>query len=702
MNLSPATPLPPLREELRLLPAVANRDGTPAWMVQDPVNNRFFRIGWLDFELLLRWTHDSVEQMVQAVNAETTLTVGLEDVDGLLRFLEQHSLLQANSERAVERLRQRASALRKSVHEQLIHHYLFFRIPLVRPQFWLKKLLPLLDWIFTREAALAMLAIGLAGIFLAARQWDVFVTTFVDQLTWSGLLCYSLALVFAKAVHEMGHALTATRQGVRVAHMGVAMVVLFPMLYTDTSESWKLSNPRQRLAIASAGIIAELALAGVATLGWSLAPEGPVKSALFFLATISWVLTLAINASPFTRFDGYFILSDILDIPNLHERSSNLARTWLRRHLLGLNDEWPERLPGHGNGFMIGFALLTWLYRLVVFFGIALLVYHFFFKVLGVLLFGVELVMFIGRPIWLEIKVWHARRREIGAARKRLAWLLLGVFFLVTLIPWHTGVRGAGEVHAALQQVVYSPLAGRLLTLPVAGQVAEGQTLFVLESPDLRIAAQRADQLAQARDRELVGLMGLPDGETRRASVQLQQEQFTAEARLYGKEQLRLQLAAPFAGVLRDLDTQLAPGVWVQPRQQLAIVVDPAHWVVDAYIAEADIARVHAGDKARVRIGSVAPYFRRGRVTEVDAARALVLPHAILDAQSGGPIATLPAAGNTRAPRDAIYRVKIALDEAPMAAQVVVGQVVIDGSARAWLPSILEGIAAVLIRESGF
>ena len=265
-----------------------------------------------------------------------------------------------------------------------------------------------------------------------------------------------------------------------------------------------------------------------------------------------------------------------------------------------------------------------------------------------------------------------------------------------------TSVRGAGVIHAALQQVVYSPLAGRLLELPKTAQVTEGQILFVLESPDLSIAGQRAAQLAQARAKELVGLIGLPEGESRRASVQLQQEQFSAEARLYGKEQLRLQLTAPFAGVLRDLDRQLAPGVWVQPRQALAIVVDPAHWVIDAYIAESDIARVHAGDEARVKIGSVAPHFQHGHVTEVDASRATVLPHAILDAQSGGPIATVPAAGNARSPRDAIYRVRISLDGAPVNSQAAVGEVVIDGAARAWLPSILEVMVAILIRESGF
>ena len=192
--------LQPLREELRLLPAAPNSDGSPAWLVQDPVNNRFFRIGWLDFELLLRWTYLSPQQIIEAVNAETTLNVQLEDLEDLWRFLEQHSLLQANTQQAAERLQQRATMLKTEPYKWLINHYLFFRIPLVRPQFWLKKLLPSLDWLFTRNAALVMLAICFTGIFLAARQWDVFVNTFVDKLTWSGLLGYAVALGICQSV----------------------------------------------------------------------------------------------------------------------------------------------------------------------------------------------------------------------------------------------------------------------------------------------------------------------------------------------------------------------------------------------------------------------------------------------------------------------------------------------------------------------
>ena len=701
-----ASSLPPLREELRLLPAAANHDGSPAWMVQDPVNNRFFRIGWLDFEVLLRWTHGNASQVAESVSAETTLAADESDVGALLVFLEQHSLLKADTRQAADSLRKRALVLKKSPLQWLLHHYLFFRVPLVRPQRWLATVLPFLAWVFTPATFIAVAMLTLTGIFLAARQWETFASTVVDHLTWSGVLGYSVALVFAKALHEIGHALTATRYGVRVAHMGVAMLVMFPMLYTDTGESWKLTRSRQRLAIASAGIIAELALAGLATLAWSLAPEGSFKSAMFFLATTSWALTLLLNASPFMRFDGYFILSDLLDFPNLHERSGALARTWLRRTLLGFDEPWPERAPRGGNGLLICFALATWLYRLVVFLGIGLLVYYFFFKLLGIFLLAVEMVWFIGLPVATELRVWHGRRGEIKSSRKIAALALLFVLFLLALLPWQTNVHAVGWVHPERQQQIYSPLAGKLTALPKEGDVKQGQVVFVLESPDLKISGQRASGLASARGQELLGLSGLPDGEERRAQVQTQQDMFLAEARLFEGEQSRMQLTAPFSGVLSDLDPQLAIGVWVQPRQPLAVVLDPSGWIAEAYVAEAEISRVRVGDRVRLYFGLRSSRIIEGRVHEVDTARTAALPHSMLDASAGGPIATLrPSAEDRkpeRAPREALYRVRIALDSAPAGQQMMLANAVISGEGHAWLTAMFSRIAAVAIRESGF
>lgn len=708
-----SAPLPPMREELRLLPAAANHDGSPAWMVQDPVNNRFFRIGWLDFEMLLRWSMNGAAKIVESVNAETTLTIDETDIQGLQQFLAQHSLLRANSATAVDSLRQRWAQMKKNPYEWLLHNYLFFRVPLIRPQLWLARMMPFLNWLFTPATAAVLILLTATGLFLAARQWETFISTVVDHLTISGILGYSVALILAKTLHELGHAVTATRFGVRVAHMGVAMLVMFPMLYTDTSESWKLTRPRQRLAIASAGIITELAIAGLATLAWSLAPDGALKNALFFLATTSWVLTLLLNLSPFMRFDGYFILSDLLDFPNLHERSGALARTWMRRTLLGFDEPWSERLPGRGNAFMIAFALCTWLYRLTLFLGIALLVYYFAFKLLGIFLMAVELIWFIGRPVTTELRVWKERTAEIKPGRKRIAWALLGIFLLVGLVPWQTSIHGIGWVHPVRQQIIYSPLAGKLVSLPsdaaTSGIVQQGQILFALESPELRLGVQKATDQAGARARELLGLSGLPDGEERRAQLQMQQNRFLAEASVFKGEQLRLQVAAPFAGVLRDLDPDLAPGVWVQPRQALAVVMDPSHWTIETYVAEVDIARIRVGDPVRAFMGRRSLQAFTGQVQEVDTVRTAMLPHAILDAKTGGPIVTqTPNADDRRerVPKDALYRVRIKLDQTPFAEpvnqQMMLAQVVISGESRAWLTSVISRVAAIGIRESGF
>jgi putative peptide zinc metalloprotease protein len=696
------TALPSLREELRLAPGAANANGSPAWVMHDPVNNRFFRIGWLDFEILLRWSQGSAEQIVAQIRAETTLHALAEDVDALAEFLVQHCLIRIASTEGAIALQRRAQGQAAGWRQQLLRHYLFFRVPLVHPQFWLARMVSHLAWLFSGAMAGALLLVSLLGLFLVTRQWDVFVHTFVDQLSWSGLFGYACALVVAKTLHEAGHALTAARYGVRVAHMGIAWVVFFPMLYTDTSESWKLTNPRQRLAIASAGIVVELALAALATLAWSLAPDGSVRNALFYLASTGWLLSLAINASPFMRFDGYFILCDLFDLPNLHERSAALARTWVRRVFLGLPVPWPERLPGYGNALMIGFAVLTWFYRLAVFFGIALIVYHSFFKVLGLALFGLEIYYFILRPIFNEIRAWYALREKIKPWRRRMAWSLPVLLLISGLLPWPGHVAGSGWLHASRQHIVHAPFAGRLVSLPSTVTVDAGQALFLLEAPELAISAGRANALAAARGRELLGLIGLPEGEARRSSVEQQQAQFVAEEQLYRQEQRRLQLVSPFAGQLRDLDENLQPGVWVHPRQPLAIIIDAKSWVVDALVEEADIARLAPGNRARVLIEGQRPYFLSGQVSEIDAGRTQSLPHLLLDAKHGGPLPTVAGAGGESVLRDARYRVRIVLDAPPLSPQMAVARVDIEGAAQAWLGSILERWAALLIRESGF
>ena len=129
----------------------------------------------------------------------------------------------------------------------------------------------------------------------------------------------------------------------------------------------------------------------------------------FLLATTTWVSTLAINASPFMRFDGYFLLSDFLQMPNLHSRAFALARWDMREKLFKLGEPPPESFSDTKRLGLILFAWATWIYRLVLFLGIAALVYHFFIKALGIMLFLVEIVWFIAKPLWSEISEWYSR-----------------------------------------------------------------------------------------------------------------------------------------------------------------------------------------------------------------------------------------------------------------------------------------------------
>lgn len=694
--------LPLLREELRLLPAAANKDGSPAWVILDPVVNRFYRIGWLDFELLLRWGQGQVTHIVNEVNRETTLHVDENDIDSLISFLQQYNLFQVNSTAEVNALQQRAQGQQKNISQWLLQHYLFFRVPLVKPQRLLKKTFPYVAWLYSRAAALCLAFLALCGLYLVSRQWDSFTAALVNQLGFESLFGFAVALIIAKSVHELAHAFTATRYGVRVAHMGVAMVVMFPMLYTDTSESWKLPNWRQRMAIAGAGIIAELGLAVIATLGWCLIPDGALREAMFYLATTSWVLTLLINVSPFLRFDGYFILADILDMPNLHERAGATAKVWLRRALFDIEDDWPVTEQANWRPWLIIFAVVTWIYRFFVYIGIALLVYFFFFKLAGIALFIIEIFVFIGRPVWSELTVWRQRRSEMSV-KKKTRWLIFGAgLLLLTMIPWHTSISTVGWVHAARQQLIFSPLAGKLQQLPAVDKVEKDQTLFILSSPDLALSEMKAISMAEYTWRELNGLIGITDGEQQRHGLMSRYDRYVAEARLYQQQQQRLEITASFSGSLYDVDPYLAKGVWVKPEQPLAVLVDNSAWVVEAYLPETEVMRVTVGAKVRVKIREQNPYFISGIVDSIDLSPLASLPHPILDASSGGPIATVVYGKNKLQPRDVMFRLRIHLLEPPRTMAMGLADVTVQGEARAWLPEQLKSVAAVLIRESGF
>jgi putative peptide zinc metalloprotease protein len=692
-----------LREDLRLFPAASNKDGSPSWMVQDPVTNRFFQIGWLEFEVLSRWPMQDPERIAQAIESETPLAAEADDVIKVIGFFQQHQLMRASDPQGVAALSRIADSHQLSKWKWLLHNYLFFRVPLVHPQKLLNVLTPLIGFIYRRWFVMLSVLATLLGLTLVARQWDVFLHTFEDFMSPAGLAGYLAALIFAKTLHEMGHAVTATRYGVRVAHMGVAFLVMWPMLYTDTGESWKLSDRRARFHIAAAGVLSEFMLAGYATLAWSLTEDGSLRSALFFLATTSWIITIGINASPFMRFDGYFLASDALDIPNLHARSFAMARAWMRRLLLGWNEPDPELFEPRMRRLLIGFALVTWIYRLVVFVGIAVAVYVFFFKALGIFLFVVEVLWFIARPVWSELKIWIQRRQETSMIRKLVMLSAMALALVMLALPWRLKVHGEAWLHAENQQVIYSPFPARVLEVHAGGLVKKGDTLVVLDSPDTRSKANlsrlAADSLALQMDQSV----GRVDGAEKRNVFAEQMAEQLAELEAQKDELKRLKLVASFDGKVVDRDRQIQSETWVTANQPIAILIDPKQWIIDALVEQRDLENIKVGAKARFFWRNTLDEPLSAVVVAMDTTRAQALPDPMLATDRGGRVPVLKAAANgAMVPRDALYRVRLNLDQPINRASTAMGSVAIEGAERSLLMQWGTALAAVFVRESGF
>lgn len=699
-------PLPQLRQDLALHVAPAAIDGSPCWHLHDPSANHFYQIGWVAFEILSRWSLATADAIVSAVNSETTLEIDTDTIKSVVDFLERHHLLAAHDARNSARLIAARAARRHHWAKWLLHNYLFFRVPILRPDAWLGRWAHLIQALLEPRFWLVAAALAGTALILVARQWEQFLHGFTAYSGWETLLAFGLALSVAKIAHELGHGLVAKYHGCKVPTMGFAFLVLWPVLYTDTNEAWKLPSNRARFQIALAGMAAESLIAVLATWAWLLLPDGPLRAAALFIATTSWLMTLALNASPFMRFDGYFLLIDALGLPNLHARAFALGRWWMRERLFGLNESPPEHFSQRRQNFLVAFAFATWLYRFLIFLSIALLVYYAFFKALGILLMLVEIGWFIIRPLMQEVEAWWQRRHGIGWNRAtRRTVTVIALFFAWLLLPWQGEVRVPGALLPAQEQNFYAPMAARIAENLVSTQntIQAGDILLKLQSPDLehrlelaRINARTwASQLEQqAFNEQLAG-----QGDV------LRHRHAEAAAQLKGlqEEQERLTLRASFSGEVVFRADDLESGTWVAGRERLLAVVNRNNTVVDAFVSDHDLDRLHIG--APARFVPDAPEFgrRNCRIADIERVNLSVIDDTGLASIHGGPLPSRQDRHGAALPASPVYRVRLEqCDPATAPVLRLRGVVHLDADGRSILVGALTNVIAVLIRESGF
>jgi len=697
---------PKLREDLTLYPGPADKNGAPTWTLHDPARNQYFQIDWVAFEIISRLDLENGEAICDLISQQTTLLVSLDDVEATLKFLTDNEMVYQHSPQDASLLYRKSRGRNKSWFDSMLHGYLFFRIPILRPDKFLDRLVPKLGFIFSKrffQLSLVLFILGLWGVF---RKWDSFSSTLVDTFSIEGILGYAGAVAVVKLLHEMGHAIVAKKCGCRVPTMGLAFLVMWPVAYTDVTESWKLDSHKKRLMIASAGIATELVIAAWSIFIWSVLPEGAFKSLFFFLGTTSIAGTLAINASPFMRFDGYFLLCDIVGMPNLHSRSSAYARWWTREQLFGLNDEPPEPLNETQRKFFLVFAYATWIYRLVVFFGIAVLVYHYFFKALGIAMFLVEIWFFITKPIYQELQYWRKRWKEIGpVVRHKPAYYIAAGIIAFLLIPFDLTVNTQGMLRPEKSLNVLATRAAQVTKLPpeIGSQVEEGEQLIGLSVPELEKKIRQMQTKVDVLNRQF-GSSGF-DLKTVNQQPIFKEQLISAKNELDGlqKEYEKLNRKAPFSGVIADVDPDLFLGEWVPKSFSLVTLITEKDWIVECYVEEDDLRRLDTGNWGRFIPDAPGVRGVGLSVISIDKDATRLLTEGSLASIAGGEILVRPQ-NNKLIPERAIYRVRLKVDGHPdkLSTGYIRGRVVMLAWPKSILGDAIRNGLAVFIREAGF
>lgn len=698
--------VPALRQDLRLHPGA--EDGREAnWLVYDPMAHRYYEIDGRAYRILQHWRGDmTMEALAAHLAGRLDTPVPLDELYQLVLVLDQAALLcePVFGWRSVYRSQQDR---RRGPLSWLLHNYLFICVPLLRPDDFLKGTLPLARAFASRPVLVVIAVLGLLGLFMASRQFDTFSNTFLFFFSLEGAVGYALALVFVKIFHELGHAFMAKHLGCRVPTMGVAFLVLAPVLYTDVTDAWRLRSRRQRMLVSAAGMMVETAIAAIATFLWAFLPDGTLRSVCFFIATTGWVFSLAINLSPLMRFDGYYLLSDYWRISNLQPRAFALFRWSLRELLFSLRAPCPENWPLRRQVAVIVYAIAVCIYRLGLFIAIALLVYHMTqVKVLGILLFAVEILWFVAKPMASEMRVWWQLRAEIRQRRRYLFTTSVAVLaILLAVVPWPHRVEVPGVMEPVSVQWLAAPIGAQLVRVMVrdGDRVSPGDILFTLRSP--RLAFDLAEVTINRDLALLRRARRVADQLDRDATIIIDQEISRLDEQMAGLRRLEgeLTIRASVAGVVRDMLPDLHVDRWIGQGEELAFVVADGGHQVRGYVPEDLLSAIKPGALGQFVPDEPLTAKSDTRLASIGGGGVAKLDLAYLSSTNGGVIAVNEDKEKGAVPVEAQYQFIMTTEgDQPVSQPALRGVVRVDATPESILGGIARRAAAVVIRESGF
>lgn len=624
-------------------------------VLQDPGTNQYFRLNESAYQFVAMLDG---KRTVGGVWAACNETLGDEaptqgEVIQLLGQLYSSNLLQAELPPDSEGLLRRYEKRRFREVQSYLMNLLFIRIPLFDPEAFLNRWVGVFGKVFTLPALIVWLVLVGTGLYFVVGHADELADSAGGVLDPSNLVYLYLSFAFIKLFHEFGHAFSCKKFGMatgggEVHTMGVMMLVFTPMPYVDASSAWVLRDKWRRAIVGAGGMFVELGVASVAAIVWANTALGPVHAICYNVMFIASVSTLLFNGNPLLRYDGYYILSDLLEIPNLAQRSKQHLYYLVRKYAYGVKH---VRSPAYTAGERFWFpvyGLASTVYRVFICTAILFFIADRFF-LLGTIMAVGAVATWVLMPLGTFLRYLFTNRELIRTRPRALmvtGAALLVLLVLVGVIRMPMRYKVEAIVEPKTMAVIYAEEDGFVLSaLPTNIAVApEGPPLVVCENAELQanlasLQAHREELNVQQRLRQQEGKVA--ESRYLRQRIEAVDQQIDR-----AKKQIAdLNIHAPFAGEWISPDIDRLPGMYLARGKPVGAVADLSRMRIRAIVGQ-NIAPALIDETGRtplaveIRVKGRPDLEFRGHVISFRQAGTKDLPSAALGFQAGGSVQT--------------------------------------------------------------
>lgn len=573
-------------------------------------------------------------------------TPAQEEVIKLLGQLHASDLIQCDVDPDVAELFERRGKEKRRKFMSRFMNPISLRFPLWDPDKVLVKLVHWLRPLMGGWGAVLWLAVVLPALALAPLFWADLTENFGEQLLASdNLLIMAVVFPLIKACHEMGHGLAARSRGGEVHEMGIMLLVFFPIPYVEASSSSAFVKKTDRMLVGAAGMLTELFIAAVAFYLWILLEPGLARSLAYNAIVLASITTLLFNANPLLRYDGYYVLADWAEIPNLGTRANKYWQYLAERYVFGVTQsEPPPATPGERRWFL-GYAPLAFVYRMFVLFGIALFIASQYFFV-GVLLALWGMIASLGVPLYKGIAAlmtgpqYAARMMRVRAV---LLGLVLGLLLLLFVLPLPRHTEAEGVIWLPEQAILRAGGNGFIDSVVAkSGQVVKpGDVVAESREPALSasIAAQQA-RLEESRAR-YDAAWGTNPAQAGQLEEDMRREQAALDRLL--DEAAELTLRAKTGGILLIDQPGDMPGRFVKKGEVIGYVVGEYTPLVRAVVPQAQVDLVRLATRGvEIRLPQDMAHIWPARLVREVPKAGKELPSPALGQGGGGGIAMDP------------------------------------------------------------